>query len=105
MAVEQQVMVIFAVTNGLLDAIPVNRLKDWEKGFLEFMDKQFPQVPQKVRTEKVLSKESEADLRRGIETFNKQFNPEKPAAAKDAPAKPADAAKKAGASRPAEAKH
>jgi F-type H+-transporting ATPase subunit alpha len=106
MAVEQQVMVIFAVTNGLLDAIPVNRLKDWEKGFLEFMDKQFPQVPQKVRTEKVLSKESEADLKRGIETFNKQFNPEKPAAAKDvATAKPADAAKKAAAPRPAEAKH
>src|SRR5882672_10438152 len=83
MAVEQQVMVIFAVTNGLLDAIPVNRLKDWEKGFLEFMDKQFPQVPQKVRTEKVLSKESEADLKRGIETFNQQFNPTKPAVAKE----------------------
>src|SRR5260221_10368210 len=106
MAVEQQVMVIFAVTNGLLDAIPVNRLKDWEKGFLEFMDKQFPQVPQKVRTEKVLSKESEADLKRGIETFNKQFNPEKPAVAKEGGAvRPAEAAKKAGDSRPAEAKH
>jgi len=106
MAVEQQVMVIFAVTNGLLDAIPVNRLKDWEKGFLEFMDKQFPQVPQKVRTEKVLSKESEADLKRGIETFNKQFNPETPAVAKDLRSvKPAEAAKKAGGSRPAEAKH
>jgi F-type H+-transporting ATPase subunit alpha len=105
MAVEQQVMVIFAVTNGLLDSIPVNRLKDWEKGFLEFMDKQFPQVPQKVRTERVLSKETEADLKRGIETFNKQFNPEKPVVAKDAPAKPAESAKKGGDSRPAEAKH
>jgi F0F1-type ATP synthase alpha subunit len=71
----------------------VNRLKDWENGFLEFMDKQFPQVPQKVRTEKVLSKESEADLKRGIETFNQQFNPAKPAAAKEG-----------GDKRPAEAK-
>jgi F0F1-type ATP synthase alpha subunit len=71
----------------------VNRLKDWEKGFLEFMDKQFPQVPQKVRTEKVLSKESEADLKRGIETFNQQFTPAKPAAGKEA-----------GDKRPAEAK-
>src|SRR5467141_1212080 len=105
-AMEEQVMVIFAVTNGFLDPIPVNRLKDWEKGFLEFMDKQFPQVPQKVRTEKVLSKESEADLMRGIETFNKQFNPEKPAVAKEGGAvRPAEAAKKAGDSRPAEAKH
>jgi len=69
------------------------------------MDKQFPQVPQKVRTDKVLSKESEADLKRGIETFNKQFNPEKPAVAKEGgEARPAEP-KKAGGSRPAEAKH
>src|ERR1700716_1388340 len=78
MAVEQQVVVIYAVTNGFLDQIAVNRLKDWEKGFLEFMDKQFPQVPQKIRAEKVLSKETEADLKRGIDGFNQQFNPAKP---------------------------
>jgi F-type H+-transporting ATPase subunit alpha len=77
MAVEQQVMVIYAVTNGLLDKIPVNRLKDWERGFLEFVEKQFPQVPQRIRTDKVLSKESEADLKRAIEGFNQEFNPEK----------------------------
>ena len=70
-------MVIYAVTNGLLDQIPVNRLKDWERGFLEFAEKQFPQVPQRIRTDKVLSKESEADLKRAIEGFNQQFNPEK----------------------------
>jgi F-type H+-transporting ATPase subunit alpha len=77
MPVEQQVMVIYAVTNGFLDQIPVNRLKDWERGFLEFMDKQFPQVPQKIRAEKILSKETEADLKRGIDGFNQQFNPAK----------------------------
>jgi F-type H+-transporting ATPase subunit alpha len=77
MAVEQQVMVIYAVTNGLLDKIPVNKLKDWERGFLEFVEKQFPQVPQRIRTDKVLSKESEADLKRAIEGFNQQFNSEK----------------------------
>jgi F-type H+-transporting ATPase subunit alpha len=77
MAVEHQVVVIYAVTNGLLDQIPVNRLKDWEQGFLEFMEKQFPQVTQRIRTEKVLSKENEADLKRGIESFNQQFNPPK----------------------------
>ena len=77
MAVEQQVMIIYAVTNGLLDQIPVNRLKDWEKGFLEFAEKQFPQVPQKIRTEKVLSKENEADMRRAIESFNQTFTEKK----------------------------
>ena len=73
MSVEQQVMIIYAVTNGLLDQIPVNRLKDWERDFLGFVEKQFPQVPQRIRTEKVLSKENEADMRRAIESFNQAF--------------------------------
>src|SRR4030081_3766803 len=78
MSVEHQVMVIFAVTNGFLDQVAVGDIKEWERGFLEFMEKQFPQVPQKIRTEKVLSKEVEADLRRGIESFNQSRTPKKP---------------------------
>src|SRR5213083_2615135 len=77
MPVEQQVMVIYAVTNGFLDQISVSEIKDWQRAFLEFMDKQFPQVPQKIRSEKILSKETEADLKRGIEAFNQQFKPAK----------------------------
>jgi F-type H+-transporting ATPase subunit alpha len=77
MSVEHQVRVIFAVTNGFLDQIPVSELKEWERGFLEYMEKQFPQVPQKIRSEKVLSKESEADLRRGIESYNQSRTPKK----------------------------
>ena len=73
MPVEQQVMVIYAVTNGFLDQIAVPQIKEWERSFLEFGDKQFPQVAQKIRSEKVLSKETEADLKRAIEEFNKQF--------------------------------
>ncbi|HEV2643325.1 MAG TPA: hypothetical protein VGT98_11480, partial [Candidatus Elarobacter sp.] len=64
------VMVIYAVTNGFLDEFPVSDIRDWEKGFLEFMGAQFPQVGDRIRTDKVMSKETEADLKRGIEQFN-----------------------------------
>jgi len=70
MKVEQQVVVIYAVTNGLLDAIPVAELKEWETGFLGYIEAQFPQVVERIRSEKALSKENEADLRRAIEGFN-----------------------------------
>ena len=66
-------MVIYAVTNGFLDQIAVPQIKEWERSFLEFADKQFPQVAQKIRSEKILSKETEADLKRALEEFNKQF--------------------------------
>ncbi|MEA2766799.1 MAG: F-type H+/Na+-transporting ATPase subunit alpha, partial [Gemmatimonadaceae bacterium] len=77
MSVEHQVMVIFAVTNGFLDQIAIGEIKEWERGFLEFVEKQFPQVPQKIRSEKVLAKETEADLRRALENFNQSRTPAK----------------------------
>ena len=69
--VDQQVMTIFAVTNGFLDDIAVKDLKAWEKGFHEFMATKFPQVGNGVRTEKAISKDNEAALRRGIEEYKK----------------------------------
>jgi F-type H+-transporting ATPase subunit alpha len=71
MPVEQQVMIIFAVTNGFLDDVAVKNIKAWEKGFHDFMAAQFPQVPNAIRKEKALSKETEEALRRGIEEYKK----------------------------------
>jgi F-type H+-transporting ATPase subunit alpha len=71
MAVEQQVMVIFAVTNGFLDDIPVSEVREWERGFHEYMAAQFPQVGDGIRKTKDLGKDLEADLRRGIEGYKK----------------------------------
>ena len=73
MAVEQQVMIIYAVTNGHLDDVPVNRIRDWERQFHEFMAARFSQVATKLRTDKVLSKETEAELKKGIDAFKTTF--------------------------------
>ena len=70
MPVETQVMVIYAVTNGFVDEVPVAEIRQWEHDFLAFMAAQFPQVGEKIRTEKALSKDLEAELKRAIERFN-----------------------------------
>ncbi len=70
MAVEQQVVVLYAVTNGFVDEFPVEEIRDWEQGFLNFVEAQFPQVLERLRTEKAISKENEADLKRAIEQYN-----------------------------------
>jgi F-type H+-transporting ATPase subunit alpha len=71
MPVEQQVMIIYAVTNGLIDDVPVAQVRGWEKGFHEFMAKSYPQVGEGLRTGKTLTKEIEADLKRGVEAYKK----------------------------------
>ena len=71
--VEAQVMSIYAVTNGFLDSVDTAKVRDWEQGFHEYMRAQYPQVGDTIRTSKALSKETEADLKRGIDAYNKQF--------------------------------
>jgi F-type H+-transporting ATPase subunit alpha len=73
MPVEQQVMIIFAVTNGFLDDVPTNAVREWERNFLEYMAATYPQVGDGLRQAKDLTKEIEADLRRGIEAFKQRF--------------------------------
>jgi F-type H+-transporting ATPase subunit alpha len=71
MPVEQQVMILYAVANGYIDDVEVHALRDWEKGFHEFMKTKYPQVGERIRTEKAMSKETEADLKRAIDEYKK----------------------------------
>src|SRR3954471_14973664 len=71
MPVEQQVMIIYAVTNGFIDDVDTGAIRAWERGFHEFMAAQYPQVGERIRTEKMLSKESEADFKRAIDEYKK----------------------------------
>ena len=59
------------MTNGFLDDLPVNRIREWERGFHVFMAAQFPQVGDALRREKVLSQDTEEALKRGIESYKK----------------------------------
>jgi len=72
-AVDQQVTSIYAVTNGHLDDVPVNRVREWEKQFHEFVGARFPKIPEKLRAEKALSKETEAELKSAITAFKQTF--------------------------------
>ena len=69
MAFESQTMIIFAVINGFIDDVPVAKVRDWETGFHAYMKAQFPQVADKIRSEKAISKDTDAELRRGIEQY------------------------------------
>ena len=69
MPVEQQVMIIFAVTGGLLDDVPVETIRDWERGFRDFMAAEHPEIAEEIRTRKVLNDELSARLRSAIEAY------------------------------------
>jgi F-type H+-transporting ATPase subunit alpha len=72
MPVEQQVMVVYAVTNGFLDEVPVPQIRAWEREFLGYVAARFPQIAETLRSEKVLSRDTEGLLKRAIDEFNAQ---------------------------------
>jgi len=71
MAVENQVAIIYAVTNGYLDDVEVAKVAEWETKFHEFLDAQRGAILEKLRTEKALTEEIEKELKEAIGDFKK----------------------------------
>ena len=69
--VAQQVSIIYAVTNGYMDDVPVEQIRSWEEQFHSFMGTAHPEVLETITTEKRLSDETTAALVRSIEEFKR----------------------------------
>ncbi len=72
--VEEEVMILFAVTNRYLDDIPVDRVKAFEKDFLEYMENTSSETAKKILEKKELTDEIKEELKLKIEEFKKTFN-------------------------------
>jgi F-type H+/Na+-transporting ATPase subunit alpha len=74
--VERQIAVIYAVVNGHLDQVPVERVREWEEGFLEFLTVHRADFLTRIREEKQLTDELESTLKASIQDFNARFEAE-----------------------------
>ena len=73
MAVEYQVMIIFAATKKCLLDVPVERISEFEHGFFEYVKTQHPDIPQSIRETKAIAPELEEKLLTVIDSFKKEF--------------------------------
>jgi F-type H+-transporting ATPase subunit alpha len=73
MAVEQQVLSIWAGANGYLDDVVVTAVRKFEGEWLAFLDKQYAEVVHNVRTAKLFSPEDEKRLHEAAKAFKAQF--------------------------------
>jgi F-type H+-transporting ATPase subunit alpha len=76
MAVEEQVAVIFAASNGYLDDIEPDSVPDWEDQFRGYMRDSHGEILDSISEEKQLSDETEQALREAIDHFNENYEPE-----------------------------
>ena len=73
MPVQYQVIIIFAATNKYLLDVAVEDITRFETEFFEFLDTKYPEIPNTIAAEKVISKETEEALRKSIDEFKSQF--------------------------------
>jgi F-type H+-transporting ATPase subunit alpha len=75
MAVERQVVSIYAVTAGHLDAYPVEDVKRFESGLLDYVETRHPGIYEHIRTKGDMPEEVEEELKSAIQEFAAIFVP------------------------------
>ena len=73
MPVQDQIMILWVATNGYLDDIPTERVKDFERGFYEFMREHYAVVGHKITTTGEFDDETAQTLKRAAEEYKVQF--------------------------------
>ena len=73
MPVQYQVIIIYAVTNKFLLDVPTEDITRFEAEFFEFLDTRYPEVPNAIADEKVISDKTEETLKEAIEEFKAAF--------------------------------
>src|SRR6187399_2985644 len=71
--VVKQVAIVFAATNGYLDGIAVERLREYEDGLFRFLDTSYSQLLASIAEKKTLDDDLKAELSGAIGQFNQQF--------------------------------
>ena len=76
MRVEDQVLIIFAVSDNHTNDIPVEDIKRFEKELIEFARYRYPELLQEIKTTKNFDKEMQAKVAAVVEEFKATFKAE-----------------------------
>jgi len=74
MSLGKQVMILYAVTNGYLDDVAVDKVITWEGGFHRSMETNHPELEHKINDDKEIKPETEEALKAAIKEFKQQLS-------------------------------
>ncbi len=69
LSLEKQVAIMYAVINGHMDDVPINKVSDWEAAFHRYMETNHPPILEKIATTYELDDEAEKALVEAITGF------------------------------------
>lgn len=69
LAVEEQVVIIYAVVNNYLAPIPVEKIKQYQKDLIDHIKANKPEILDGIRSEKIMSEQNEEALKEILTSF------------------------------------
>jgi len=75
MPMEEQVLVIFAASNGFLDELPIEAIRKYEEEVLRFLREKKADVVGELRDKKIIDEALKEKIMAALEEFKKTFQP------------------------------
>lgn len=73
LAVEKQIVIIYAVTRKYLLDVPVERIAEFERGLYEFVETKYPEIYKAIRETGEINSETDVLIQKAITEFKNQF--------------------------------
>ncbi|HVW03514.1 MAG TPA: F0F1 ATP synthase subunit alpha [Vicinamibacterales bacterium] len=73
LAVEKQVVIIYAATNGFLDPVAIDRLRAYEEGLYRFLEARYPTVLSTIAEKKILDDDLKKALTGALEDYGREI--------------------------------
>ena len=75
MSVEEQIISIYAGTNGYVDALPVSSVREYEAGLLKYFKQKHAAVLEEIREKRDVDPELKKKIDKALKRFAKKFAP------------------------------
>ena len=73
MSVADQVVIIWAATNGYIDDLPLDQVARFEQELLAFVHDRYQDIIQRISKEKAISDETRQVMEKAVREFKTQF--------------------------------
>ena len=76
MSLDKEVLILYAVNNGDLDDVPIERCQEFEEGFLRHMETAHPEIGRAILETRDIKEDMEESLKGAIQEFKATFQPQ-----------------------------
>jgi F-type H+-transporting ATPase subunit alpha len=70
---ENEVILMYAGTNGFTDKVPLEQMRAWQLAVVRFMETSYPEIGRDIAETKILSPDTEAKLRAALDQFSNTY--------------------------------